>query len=156
MATFALQEDVHVCGVPRGRWDCSLAPKALHGFCVFMCTWMFWNIVCKGCRLFLLIALEESSFLKCTTMSCNRRWKGMMNHQTSITHPSVSSHCCNTALITVKIAIVVAQAGFHRGNWKFISANRIQVIVSRMFIFYLVLLLLHSGKQCLAFPHIVC
>lgn len=54
--------------------------------------------------------------------------------------------------------IIVVQAGFHCGNCKFMDANRIQVIVNRILMFYLALLLLNSGggEKCLAFPHIVC
>lgn len=52
---------------------CLLAPKALHGLC-FMCTWMFWNIVCMGYRdFFFWLHWKEVAF-KCTSMSCYYFW----------------------------------------------------------------------------------
>ncbi len=43
--------------------------------------------------------------------------------------------------------IIVVQAGFHGGNCKFMDANRTQVIVNRILMFYLALLLLNSGGK---------
>lgn len=52
--------------------------------------------------------------------------------------------------------IIMIQTDLHCGNCKVVGENRIQVIANRKCILYLVLVLYYSGKQCLAFPYIVC